>query len=105
MVPRIARKGVRDILHSHSLGSQKNTKLHNNNAYAEGLVQSNTGSLMIGSVYVRPYEPHLVDAVGCFLVVYSVSLAPGILPHPLLLGSPCSPIVWVCVFASAPISY
>lgn len=51
------------------LGLLQEDELHNHNIYAEGLGQTHEGSLVVSLVSVSPYEPHLVDSVGCVLIV------------------------------------
>jgi hypothetical protein len=61
-------------------------RAHNCDICAEGLGQSNVGSMVGGSVSASLYEPRLVDSVG-FLMVFLTSLSPTILPPPLPQGS------------------
>lgn len=49
------------------------TKLHNYHIYAEGLVQSPAGSLVISSVSVILYEPKSVDSVGFLMMPLTLS--------------------------------
>ena len=65
------------------------TKLHNCNICAEGLGQSYASTLVNGSGSVGPYGLRLPDSVA-FLGVFFTSLAPTILPAPLLCDSPSS---------------
>lgn len=54
------------------LGAHRNTKLHNQKVYAEDLVQTPTGPVIVSLVFVSPYEPCTVDSVGCILMVSSI---------------------------------
>lgn len=65
---------------SHCWMSQKNIKLHNDNKCSKDLDQIHKGSLILGSVSASPYDPWLVDPVGCFLMIYFTPLTPKILP-------------------------
>lgn len=56
-----AGKIFRDTLHSLFWESHKKTKLYNNNIHAKDL--THTGSLVVGSLFVSPYELCLVDSV------------------------------------------
>ena len=61
------------------------TKAHevnNHKVHTKDLGQTHTGSVTVSSVSVSPYEPCLVDSVGCVLMVSS--LVTRILPLPLL---------------------
>lgn len=44
--------------------------------YAEDLVQTLIGALVVTSFSVSPYEPYLVDSVVCIFVVSSTTLVP-----------------------------
>lgn len=61
-------------------------KLNNSNIYAEDLAQTHAGPELATSVSVSPYEPCLVDPVGCILLVSSIHLAPMILLLPFETG-------------------
>lgn len=59
----------------------------NHNIYDEHLPQTQTGSVIVSSVFVSFYEPWLVDSAGCFLLVVLNPWAPTIPPPPLTLDS------------------
>lgn len=60
-----------------------NTKSHNCKVYAEGTGKSQAGSLVVGSVSLRPHEPRLLGSMG-FLGVPLIPLVPTVIPpHPL----------------------
>lgn len=61
------------------------TQLYNHQVYAEDLAQIHTGSVIVASVSVIPYEPCEVDSV-----VSLTPVAPTNPPPTLMQGSPAS---------------
>lgn len=70
--------------HPHSYCQEWKHQANNYNLFAEDLAQTLAGSTIANSVFVRPYEPWLVDSTGHALWVSSTPLTPKI-PLPLLL--------------------
>lgn len=92
---RISNTGIRirDNSCYHCYESHKNSWLNNQKIRAEDVGQTHPGSLIVGSVSVRPYELWFVGYMDCILMACLTLLASTIL-MPLLLK----------VTASAPIS-
>lgn len=73
-----ASKKVGNSPYSHCKESYRSSKLHSCNIYSDCLGQFHTGSLLISSVSVSPYQPRLVELAE-FLVLSLTPLAPKIL--------------------------
>jgi hypothetical protein len=100
----IAGKRVQDSPNSHSLEPHKETKLHDCNIYVGSLGHTHTGSLMVISVSLSPYEPRAVDSMD-FLVVSLTCLAHTVLPPHCLQDCPNFFCVWLWVSAFASIRF
>lgn len=61
----------------------KDIKLYSHNIYAKDLSQTHTGSIIVSSVSMNPYEHWLLDSVAHVLVVPLTALVHIILPLPL----------------------
>lgn len=66
LIPRLddktqqEEKGPKHKCQTHPpslLGAHRNTKLYNQKVYAEDLVQTPTGPVIVSLVFVSPYEP------------------------------------------------